>query len=104
MVVITGIIQTIKIATKVAPIIYKIIRKTPAGARYFDRHRKAATIVTTAAGSAPLIYDLLNIDYSGILKAFPRFTSRKVGQTRSYMVQPGSRRKCYPDNRPRNRY
>ncbi len=104
MVVITGIISAIRIGARVAPILIKIAKKTPAGVRYFDRHRKAATIVTTVASTAPLLYDLLNVDYSAILKTFPRITSRKIGQTRSNMVFSKSRRKCYPDNRPRNRY
>ncbi len=104
MAVITGIITAIKIGLRVGSIVYKGGKKLPPVVKYFDRHRKAATIITTAASTAPLIYDLLNIDYSGILKAFPKSPSRKVGQTRSYMVKSGTRRKCYPRRNSRGRY
>ncbi len=86
MVVVTGIITVIKIIAKAIPIIYRGGKKIPPVVKYFDRHRKAATIITTAAGTAPLIYDLLNIDYDAI--PFPKFPQAyKKRQTRNYLVK-----------------
>ncbi len=84
MVVITGIITAIKIILRVAPVIYKGGKKIKPVSQYFDRHRKAGTIITTAAATAPLIYDLLNIDYDALL---PKKISgpTKNGQARNNM-------------------
>ncbi len=80
MVVVTGIITAIKIATRVIPIIYKGGKKIKPAAQFFDRHKRTATIATTAAATAPLIYDLLNIDYDALLPK--QRQPGKTGQTR----------------------
>ncbi len=110
MVVVTGIITAIKIAARVAPIVYKYGQKNLAVAKYLYRHPRIAKYGTIAAASAPLIYDLLNIDYSAIpIPKFPK--TNKVRQTRNYMVQPGSKRfqrrkycTCRPSGFSRQRY
>ncbi len=100
---ITTAIRIAKLAYRVSKVVYKPIRKTPAAARWFDRHRKAATIITTAASTAPLIYDLLNIDYSA-LQSFITKTG-KFPKTRNYMEFPSTKRsrytECYPNRRKR---
>ncbi len=101
LVVITGIIQTIKVAAKVAPIIYKIVKKTKVGNSYIYRHPRIAKYGTAVAGTAPLIYDLLNIDYSAIQKTPSR---GKFPQTRKYMEQYRSKRERYCENYTRKRY
>ncbi len=110
MVVVTAIKEVVKIILRVAPIVYKMGQKAPPVVKYFDRHRKLGTIVTTAAATAPLIYDLLNIDYDAI--SFPKFPkTNKIGQTRNYLVQSQSKRfgrkeytTCYPRRKRRQRY
>ncbi len=94
MAVITGIITAIKIGLRVSKIVYKGGKKIPPVVKYFDRHRKAATIITTAASTAPLIYDLLSIDYDALL---PKTPSNKIGKTRGNMVKSRSERFIDPD-------
>ncbi len=74
MTVITGIQTAIKIAPivyKGLKIVYKASVKTKRGAQWLGRHPNIARYGTIAASSAPIIYDLLNIDYSAIQKRFP---------------------------------
>ncbi len=91
MVVVTGIITVGKIIVRAAPIIWKGIQKTNAGRQWISRHPKALRYGTIGATAAPVIYDLLNIDYSAI--PIPKFpSSYKKRQTRTYMEQPCTRR------------
>ncbi len=100
MVVVTGIITVAKIITRAAPIIYKYGQKNLAVAKYLYRHPRIAKYGTIAAASAPLIYDLLNIDYSAIpIPKFPK--TNKVRQTRNNMVQSRSKRFQRTEHRPR---
>ncbi len=96
MAVITGIITAIRIGYRVSQVIYQGGKKIPPVVKYFDRHRKAATIITTAASTAPLIYDLLSIDYDALL---PKKTSNPFGKTRGNMEQSRSKRQYYSDNK-----
>ncbi len=110
MVVVTGIIEAAKIALRIAPIIYKGVKYSRQGMRYASRHPNIAKYGTIAASSAPIIYDLLNIDYSAIQKKIPR---RSFPKTRNQMGKPGTRRfnkadYCasvrYPSGRYNRRY
>ncbi len=102
MVVISGIQTAIKIARVAIPIAikagkfgYRTTKATHKGAKWLRRHPKVAKYGTAAAGVGSLLLDLTNIDYDALLpKTIPGTT--KTGQTRDYMVIPGSR--------PRNRY
>ncbi len=88
MVVVTGIIEAAKIAVRVIPIIYKGVKYTRQGTRYLSRHPNIAKYGTIAATSAPIIYDLLNIDYSAI----PTAPKRPKQKTRNFMESAGRRR------------
>ncbi len=103
MVVVIGIktaIEIAKIALRAAPIIYKGGKKIKPVAQYFDRHRKAAIIATTAATLAPNIYDLMDIDYSAIQKNI----ADKVKQTRGKFHPDRSRQFFKSNYRSRYRY
>ncbi len=103
MAVITGIIEAIKIGVRVAPIVYKIGKKFPPVVKYLYRHPRIAKYGTIGAASAPLIYDLLNIDYSAIpIPKFPK--TNKVRQARVNMVKSRARRVICTSYRPRKRY
>ncbi len=96
MVVITGITTAIKIAARVIPILYRGGKKIPPAVRYFDRHRKAATIITTVASTAPLIYDLLNIDYDALLQKRIKSPSSQIRKGRGYNKFASRRPFCEP--------
>ncbi len=106
MVVITGIITAIKIGLRVGKVGYKFGSKTRTGMRFLKEHPKLARYGTIVASSAPLIYDLLNIDYSGIQKIFQQ-KPRQGRQTRNNMVVPRTRQRfdkdCYPRKRRSSR-
>ncbi len=96
--VITGIIQAARIAYigyKVGKIVYKGVKYSKPAAQWLGRHPKIARYGTIAASSAPIIYDLLNVDYSAIqIPKFPQ--TNKVRQTRDTMEQSRTgRRKRY---------
>ncbi len=102
--VIVGIQTAIKIAKivyKVSKVGYKVGSKTRRGAAWLKSHPKIARYGTIAASSAPLIYDLLNIDYSGIFQAFPKYG--KGRQTRNNMEFPRVRQRFNKDCYPRTR-
>ncbi len=104
MTVITGIIQAARIgyiAYRVGKVLYKGSLRTKRGAQWLGRHPKIARYGTVAASSAPIIYDLLNIDYSAIQKQIPK--SYPVRKTRNSMVKFGSRRRNYNYCKPRYR-
>ncbi len=105
MVVVTGI----KTAIKIAPIIYKGIKivykgsiKTKRGAQWMARHPKIARYGTIAASSAPIIYDLMNIDYSAIQKTKIRSITKQ--QTRGNVQSPSTRQLGQPNCYPRYRH
>ncbi len=102
MVVVTGIVQAIKIGLRVAPIAYKLAKKNVQVAKYLYRHPRIAKYGTIAAGTAPLIYDLLNIDYSAIPKK-PRSSYPKQ-KTRNLLDKPFRKQQYCYDYRPRKRY
>ncbi len=100
MVVVTGIITAGRIIARAAPIIWRGIQRTNAGRQWISRHPKALRYGTIGATAAPVIYDLLNIDYSAI--PFPKFPKTyKVRQTRNYMEQSRARRGFSEKHRPR---
>ncbi len=108
LVVVTGIkvaIDIAKIAYRVSKIGYKAVKKTRAGGRWIGRHPKALRYGSIAATAAPVIYDLMNIDYSAITSRKVRSTP--VKQTRSYFQSSRSRQfgqpNCYPRYRNRRR-
>ncbi len=108
MVVITGIIELIKAAIRVAPIVYKGskivykgVKQTKRGAKWIGRNPKYVRAGTIAATSAPIIYDLLNIDYSAIQKTL-RTPAKQ--QTRGYLQSSRTRQFRKSDCRPRYRY
>ncbi len=107
MAVISGIITAVKIGLRVAPIVYKGIKSTKAGAQWLSRHPKVVKGATVAAGAGGLLLDLTSIDFSGLLpKKSPKYG--ETGQTRNYMVQSKSKRfrnnYCYPRKRRTSRF
>ncbi len=102
MVVISGIVQAIKIGIRYAPAVYKGSKivytgliKTRAGAQWLSRHPNIVKYGTVAAGAGGLLLDLTSIDYNALIpKTIPGTT--KTGQTRDSMVSTS--------RRPRNKY
>ncbi len=94
MVVISGIIRTIRIGLTVSRILYKAGVKTRAGKQWLSRHPRAVKAGTVAAGAGGLLLDLTSIDYSGILPKKP-YKPSKTGQARNYMVQSRTGRQQY---------
>ncbi len=109
MVVVTGIIavakvawEVVKIAARTTPYVYKGVKKSKQGAQWLSRHPKIAKYGTVAASSAPIIYDLMNIDYSAIQTT--KIRSPTVKQTRGNFQSSRTRQFCKPNYRSRNRY
>ncbi len=91
--VVTGIIQAARIAYigyKVSKIVYKGVKQTTPVAKWIYRHPKVAKYGTIGATAAPVIYDLLNIDYSAIQNQKGPAPG-KPGKTRDYMVKTRGR-------------
>ncbi len=97
MTVITGIVTAIRIGIAASRVTYKVAKGTKRGAQWLGRHPNIARYGTVAASTAPLIYDLLNIDYSAIIPKRDTIPY-KDRQTRSYMVKSRSRCKQYTSN------
>ncbi len=104
------VIQGIKTAIKIAPIIYKVgqvaykgFKSTRKGQQWLSRHPNVAKYGTVGIGVGGLILDLTNIDYSAIIPKNPGYP--KNGQTRSnfYSTQRGRFRRYNNCYRPRRR-